>query len=287
MSGSAKRPPKRESAAGALSLEASLVLSLGGEKLGGELRLALLREIGALGSISQAAKAVGLSYKAAWDAVEQMNNVAGQPLLERSAGGRGGGSTRLTARGEQLVARHARLQALHQRFVQQLSAEGGELGQDFPLLRMLTMRTSARNQFLGRISACTRGAVNDELLLALPGGAELVAIISHESTEQLGLQVGAEAFALVQAGAVMIARPPPDGASQGAGLRLSARNQLRGTVAALRAGAVNAELLVDIGGGQTLAATITQTSLDELGLAEGDAVLALFKASSVILGSPG
>lgn len=287
MSGRAKRPPKPEPAAGALSLEASLVLSLGGEKLGGELRLALLREIGALGSISQAAKAVGLSYKAAWDAVEQMNNVAGQPLLERSAGGRGGGSTRLTARGEQLVARHARLQALHQRFVQQLSAEGGELGQDFPLLRMLTMRTSARNQFLGRISACTRGAVNDELRLALPGGAELVAIISHESTEQLGLQVGAEAFALVQAGAVMIARPPPDGASQGAGLRLSARNQLRGTVAALRPGAVNAELLVDIGGGQTLAATITQTSLDELGLAEGDAVLALFKASSVILGSPG
>ncbi|MDN3545540.1 TOBE domain-containing protein [Kinneretia asaccharophila] len=287
MSGRAKRPTKPEPAAGALSLEASLVLSLGGEKLGGELRLALLREIGALGSISQAAKAVGLSYKAAWDAVEQMNNVAGQPLLERSAGGRGGGSTRLTARGEQLVARHARLQALHQRFVQQLSAEGGELGQDFPLLRMLTMRTSARNQFLGRISACTRGAVNDELRLALPGGAELVAIISHESTEQLGLQVGAEAFALVQAGAVMIARPPTDGASQGAGLRLSARNQLRGTVAALRAGAVNAELLVDIGGGQTLAATITQTSLDELGLAEGDAVLALFKASSVILGSPG
>lgn len=287
MSGRAKRPPKPEPAAGALSLEASLVLSLGGEKLGGELRLALLREIGALGSISQAAKAVGLSYKAAWDAVEQMNNVAGQPLLERSAGGRGGGSTRLTARGEQLVARHARLQALHQRFVQQLSAEGGELGQDFPLLRMLTMRTSARNQFLGRISACIRGAVNDELRLALPGGAELVAIISHESTEQLGLQVGAEAFALVQAGAVMIARPAPHGASQGAGLRLSARNQLRGTVAALRPGAVNAELLVDIGGGQTLAASITQTSLDELGLAEGDAVLALFKASSVILGSPG
>lgn len=282
-----KSKPLPEAGAGALSLEASLVLSLGGEKLGGELRLALLREIGALGSISQAAKAVGLSYKAAWDAVEQMNNVAGEPLLERSAGGRGGGSTRLTERGEQLVARHARLQALHQRFVQQLSEEGGELGQDFPLLRMLTMRTSARNQFLGRISACTRGAVNDELVLSLPGGAELVAIISHESTEQLGLQLGAEAFALVQAGAVMIARPAPDGASQGAGLRLSARNQLRGTVAALRPGAVNAELLVDIGGGQTLAATITQTSLEELGLAEGDAVLALFKASSVILGSPG
>jgi molybdate transport system regulatory protein len=278
---------KSDTSAGALSLEASLVLSLGGEKLGGELRLALLREIGVLGSISQAAKAVGLSYKAAWDAVEQMNNVAGQPLLERSAGGRGGGSTRLTARGEQLVARYARLQALHQRFVHQLSEEGGELGQDFPLLRMLTMRTSARNQFLGRISACTRGAVNDELLLALPGGAELVAIISRESTEQLGLQVGAEAFALVQAGAVMIARLPADEAGQTPALRLSARNQLRGRVTALRPGAVNAEVLLDIGGGQTLAATITQTSLDELALSEGQPALALFKASSVILGRLG
>jgi len=55
-------------------------------------------------------------------------------------------------------------------------------------------------------------------------------------------------------------------------------------VTALRPGAVNAEVLLDIGGGQTLAATITQTSLDELALAEGEPVLALFKASSVILG---
>lgn len=149
------------------------------------------------------------------------------------------------------------------------------------------MRTSARNQFLGRISACTRGAVNDELLLALPGGAELVAIISRESTEQLGLQVGAEAFALVQAGAVMIARLPADEAGQTPALRLSARNQLRGRVTVLRPGAVNAEVLLDIGGGQTLAATITQTSLDELALSEGQPALALFKASSVILGRLG
>ncbi len=69
--------------------------------------------------------------------------------------------------------------------------------------------------------------------------------------------------------------------------RLSARNQLRGTVARLQPGAVNAEVLIDVGGGQTVAAIITQESARSLGLAPGTAVIALFKASSVILGVPG
>ena len=58
-------------------------------------RIRLLEKIGELGSISQAAKAVPLSYKAAWDAIEQLNSTAPQPLVERTSGGRQGGGTRL------------------------------------------------------------------------------------------------------------------------------------------------------------------------------------------------
>ncbi|QPF74784.1 TOBE domain-containing protein [Roseateles sp. DAIF2] len=264
-----------------LALHGSLTLSAGGMPLGGENRIALLRAIGEQGSITQAAKAVGLSYKAAWDAVDQMNNLAGAPLVERSTGGRGGGSTLLTERGRQLVERFAQIEALHRRFVRQLSDEGADLSRDFQLLRMINMKTSARNQFVGQVCAYQAGAVNDEVSLSLPGGARIVAIVTRESTEQLGLKLGAEAFALVKASSVLIAT----GLDETPGVRLSARNQLHGQVLAVTPGAVNAEVLLDIGGGQSLAATITQASLQALDLRPGQAATALFKASSVILGS--
>ena len=67
----------------------------------------LLASVGDTHSISAAAKAVGLTYKAAWDAVEAMNNLAERPLVERSVGGKGGGGTRLTAR-DVSWSRHSR-----------------------------------------------------------------------------------------------------------------------------------------------------------------------------------
>ena len=59
------------------------------------------------------------------------------------------------------------------------------------------MAVSARNQLTGIISAVATGAVNDEVELTLPGGAKLVAIVTHSSKEALGLVNGKEAIALI------------------------------------------------------------------------------------------
>ena len=72
--------------------------------------------------------------------------------------------------------------------------------------------------------------------------------------------------------------------SSDATLKLSARNQLRGTVAECRKGAVNGEVTLQLTGGKTVTATITNASIDRLELKEGDAAVAVIKASSVILG---
>ena len=82
-----------------IELGGSVWMTVGGENLGGQGRMALLSLVGTHGSITHAAKAMGMSYKAAWDAIDTMNNLAGEPLVERLAGGKGGGGTRLTARG--------------------------------------------------------------------------------------------------------------------------------------------------------------------------------------------
>ena len=141
------------------------------------------------------------------------------------------------------------------------------------------MKTSARNQLAGTVAAVRPGAVNDEVELALAGGARIVAIITHESTRSLGLAQGSAAFALVKASSVMLA-------TELGGAKLSARNQLGGIVSALHPGAVNAEVVLELDGGGTIAAIVTQESVRALGLAPGQRAVALFKASSVIVGVP-
>ena len=66
-------------------------------------------------------------------------------------------------------------------------------------------------------------------------------------------------------------------------MRLSARNQLNGTVVSVKEGAVEAQVVVDIGG-QTMTAVITVDAVKELGLAPGSPVVAVVKADHVILG---
>jgi molybdate transport system regulatory protein len=251
-------------------------LTVGGESFGGASRIGLLRAIAEKGSITHAAKAVGISYKTAWDAIDAMNTLAGEPLVARSTGGRGGGSTHLTPRGERLVERFAQLDAVHRRFLKLLDDESIDLDRDFSEQRTFNLRTSARNQFAGTVTAVRTGAVNDEIELTLQGGARLVAIVTRDSTRALGLRTGLTAYALLTASSVIVATGLE-------GARISARNQLHGVIASVTPGAVNAEVEIDLDGGGRIGATITQASLAELGLVPGARATALFKASCVVV----
>jgi molybdate transport system regulatory protein len=269
-----------ERASPPMALQGNVWMTVGGEKLGGPDRVALLAAIAETGSITGAAKAVKMSYKGAWDAIDAMNNLAGATLVERVAGGKGGGGTRLTARGAQLVANFRQIAAEHARFIAHLSSQSHGLADDFLLIRKMQMQTSARNQFSGTVTALQRGAVNDEVVLEILGGQHIVATITRDSCDSLGLQVGAAAFALVKASSVIVV-------TDAAGARFSARNQLAGTVARLQPGAVNTEVSIVLPGGGTIAAIITRDSAEQLGLVVGAAATAIFKASSVILGTAG
>ena len=262
-----------------LALQGKVWMTVGGEHLGGSNRVALLASIAECGSITQAAKAVKMSYKGAWDAIEAMNNLAGEPLVERVAGGKGGGGTRLTKRGAQLVENFHKIEREHRLFVEHLSRQSHALADDFLLIQTMKMKTSARNHFAGTVSAIKAGAVNDEVTIAIVGGQQIVAVITHESTASLGLKVGADAFALVKASSVIVA-------TRADGARLSARNQLKGVVSRLVPGAVSADVSIALPGGGTIGATVTLESSRELALEEGMEATALFKASSVIVGVP-
>ena len=160
--------------------------------------------------------------------------------------------------------------------MENLTRAGLDASGDIDLMRRFMLKTSARNRLLGTVIGITPGAVNDEIRLRIAGGQTLTATITRESTQELGL-AGKEAIALIKASSVIVGVP-------GKGLRLSARNQLPGAVSAVRPGAVNSEILIQLEGGATVAAIVTNESAQELGLKQGSPAVAIFKASNVILG---
>jgi molybdate transport system regulatory protein len=138
------------------------------------------------------------------------------------------------------------------------------------------MKASARNQFTGIVKEIRIGAVNAEVHINLAGGDNIVASITKESAENLKISQGQEVIALVKAPQIIIV-------TDFGGYRLSARNQLKGIVTQVKPGAVNAEIGIELNGGQQAAATVTNDSVETLGLRKGQAVTAIFKAGAVIL----
>jgi len=138
------------------------------------------------------------------------------------------------------------------------------------------MKISARNVFEGTITAILPGAVNTEVRLALPGGGEIVSVVTVTSARDLGLAVGGRAYAIVKAPWVIVA------AGDG-GPRFSACNQMRGTVSAIKSGPINAEVAISLAGGTTVHAVITQEAVEDLGLVPGVPARAVIKASHVVL----
>lgn len=247
-----------------------------GEKgyLGGK-RIELLEQIEATGSISQAAKAAKLSYKAAWDAVDAMNNLSERPLVTRAAGGAGGGGTQLTDFGREMLHVWRRMQHEYERFLAEVS-RGIEGFDDIDrLLKAIAMKTSARNQFRGRVTRVEKGAVNASLQLDIGEGQTITATLTNDSIDELQLSPGKPAIALIKASFVLLS-PDPD-------MRISARNRLTGTISALTPGAVNCDVKLALAGNRTLGAVITNESAAELGLALGQPCTALIKASHVII----
>lgn len=275
----ASSTPGPRARAPALAIAGSLSFSQGGHPLGGAARVALLEAIRDTGSLTRAAKSAGISYKTAWDRVQDMDNAAGRSLVERTTGGVGGGGTVLTAYALELIAAFRELERTHAQMLSRLSKSMRRPGEVLRSLAALGLRTSARNQLAGTVHAVRRGTVNAAVILQLPGSADCVhATLTLASLRELGLRPGVQAVALIKAPSVFIAT------DEGTSLTLSVRNALRGTVTRLQAGAVHTEVQARLGGGQAMVAMLSDDSAKRLALRVGTPVRLLFQESSVILG---
>ena len=137
------------------------------------------------------------------------------------------------------------------------------------------MKLSARNQFPGTVTKIAEGAVNGIVTIDV-NGAPVTATISMAAIRELGLEPGKKAYAVIKATEVMVGK--------GKHLPLSARNQFPGKVIGVEKGAVNSIVRIDVLGGNTVSATISNNAVEELGLKAGDDALAVIKATSVMVG---
>ena len=274
-------------------LHAELTIRVGEATLANPKRIELLRQIDQLGNLTRAAKLAGYSYKGAWDAIDQMAALSGGTLIDRHAGGKGGGRTTLTERGRQLLRNVTLIQDEHQRFIARLNKLAQGLSNDYALANEIAMKTSARNQFAGIIVSIVSGPVNDELGIMVNGNQLVTASITHGSCRELQLDIGAKVFALIKASVVSISVPPTDaraGASKlspyesAMSTSAVARNDFAGTAHTIVRGERTSEVVVLLDGGMELVGTLPNASIDALGLKQGDAVVAGFDPSSVIIG---
>ncbi|MBT2375682.1 TOBE domain-containing protein [Pseudomonas fluorescens] len=237
-------------------------------------RIALLQHIAEQGSITRAAKSAGLSYKAAWDAIDELNNLAQKPLVERSVGGKGGGGARLSAEGERVLRLYQRLQVLQAQVL-----DAAEDASDLDLLGRLMLRTSARNQLHGKVIAIDNHGRNDLVRLELAAGLTLEAQITHDSTLHLELEIGTEVVALIKAGWLdVVATEHP--ATLG-------HNCMCGNIEAiLDADDGPSEVRITLPNGQVLCALAQPAELKAIGAKQGKTIQVQFAPSNVLLGTP-
>ncbi len=244
-------------------------------------RIRLLEQIRAQGSISQGARAAGISYKSAWDAVREINTLAAQPVVESETGGKGGGGALLTPYGERLLKVYRLLEQIERMAVNALQDESTSLDSLLSVVARFSLQTSARNQFFTRVRSLDPTDLSRKVCLQMNDGTLLYADITERSSHRLGLTPDKEVLALIKAPWVQL-EPENTAAADD-----DRDNRLPGIITEIVPGEEFDEYELKLDQGEPLCALLSKTDSHRLQLNTGDRVQARFAPSQVILATLG
>jgi len=255
-----------------MQAELSLILKLQQRLFADPRRIELLKQIQHTGSISQGARLAGISYKSAWDAINEMNQLADRTLVERATGGKGGGGAQVTAYGERLIQLFALIEQIQQKAFDVLQ-DDVPLGSLLGAIARFSLQTSARNQLFGTIVQRDAQSVQQHMTVLLADGATRIKVaLTEQSANRLSLTAGKEVLVLIKAPWIDVTL-----------VSSSADNQLNGTLSHLERGESHSEVLIALPGSETLCATLSNQRVDEQKLQPGQSVTAHFNADQVII----
>lgn len=156
---------------------------------------ALLRYVAETGSLTQAANVVGMSYRNAWDRVERVEAKLGRRLIERKAGGRSGGSAKVTEEGRTLLKDFRKTRKLLFD-----TLDDKEAWED------VGYKLSARNRLRAKVVEVKTGAVTSQVKMRLVSTNVLTSVITNEAVDDLALKEGDEVEAIVKSTDVLVAK---------------------------------------------------------------------------------
>lgn len=234
-------------------------------------RIEVLRKIAETGSISQAAREAGISYKAAWQAIDTLTNLTRVPLVEKSVGGAGGGGAKVTSEGLRLLEIAAALEQKRQEVLKGFQKENA--GTIDTRISSLSIRTSMRNYLPCQVSGLEmNGQVVRVFLQVHENMSPLVARITRTSAELLALEPGMAVLAMCKAMAVrMSCKAGPSGHT--------AANPIRGNVSRVSKGDTEDEVTMELQPGLQL---VGFASSDE-NIEAGQQAHAFFDESAVVV----
>lgn len=167
-----------------------------GEPILGKGGADILEAIREEGSISKAARKVGMSYRYVWNYLDKMQKALQEPVVETFKGGTtGGGGARLTEHGESVLREYRRVEG----YV-------GEILVDEEHWEAVGLKISARNRLGGIVREVEKGKVASKVKIEISTPTVITALISREAVEELNIRTGDNVEAVIKATEVMIAK---------------------------------------------------------------------------------
>jgi len=232
-------------------------------------KVKLLENIRDFGSMTKAAKELGITYKTAWSWIDKMNMLASTSLVEKISGGKGGGGTIITPYAKDLMKIYHEVKALQDTHLQSLQDSLQHLDDD---ISKKTFSFSNLNAYIKNLSKQDN---RYEVILVLKNGSELISYVSTKFVEVNELKVDSKISVLVESNSISLSKLVDE--------HLSSRNKLKTKVINIIKEDEDVLLELELSKGQFLTSRITLQSFQSLNIKKEDVIMAIFKAYNITL----
>ncbi len=238
----------------------------------GKGRIELLKNIDKYGSLSKAAKEMKMSYKAAWDALNEMKKLSSVNLIISNSGGSGGGGSKLTARAKEYIKIYELLFQTQQKFLKTIESHTENSADLQTFLRRSSLRTSARNQIFGKVTSIQIGSISSTLDILIDENLHINSTITNKSIKELDIKKGKDIYVLIKAPWINILQENTQ------------KNQIQCTIDCIKKEKNLVELSLHVSPSLTLISTMNLDDFQLLHVKKNDKVTASFNANNTIIG---
>ncbi|MFK5880641.1 MAG: TOBE domain-containing protein [Sulfurospirillum sp.] len=256
-----------------MHIDSSLWLDKGKKGFLGKGRIELLKNIDTYGSLSKAAKAMNMSYKAAWDSLNEMKNLSSKELIISSTGGSGGGGSKLTKNAKEYIKIYDLLFKSQQEFLKAIESHTKSFSDLQIFLQRSSLRTSARNQLFGKVQEVIAGSISSKILISINENIDIYSSITNQSIKELGIKRGKNVFVLIKAPWVKISKEKKDD-----------ENQIECTIQNIKIEDALVELTLQASPAISLISVMQSEKFESLHVKQDEKIIASFKPNDTIIG---